>query len=223
MYCPSPEIAKCDSFSLNSILKNNFRGYESYCPSLAIYTLLPANSIRAFPDQKLALRQDLLKFGRCDVTFSVTTIMKLPQPYKPYCHLYKSTDNTKSYCDCVIQCSHRQMFEMLNCTFAQLDTLKKCVYESCLPNCIQEIFSYDIKDVTDSPSFINEKPNRDTIIIKILPKDTDEFTYIHQPKISRNDFSKFDGLLSLWLGFSFFLIYSYIEQCIKKYIAKKVR
>ena len=105
-----------------------------------------------------------------------------------------------------------------------LNTLNKCRYKLCLPNCIQEIYSYEIKDVTDSPSFINEKPNNDTIIIKILPQDADEFTYIHHPKISRNDlFSKFGGLLSLWLGFSFFSIYSHIEHCIKNFLAKKVR
>ena len=232
------------------ITKNESNDYHTNHVTVLV---IPANSIPTFLNQKLAFRQDLLKFGkRYDVTFSVTTIIKLSKPYKPYCHLYKSTDNTKSFYDCETRCIHRKMFEIINCSVAQGDvvlneefsekrmcivndwirfnyiefqnTFKKCRYELCLPNCIQEIYSYEIKDVTDSPSFINEKPNSDTIIIKILPQDADEFTYTHYPKISRNDlFSKFGGLLSLWLGFSFFSIYANIEHCIKNFLGKKVR
>ena len=232
------------------ITKNESNDYHTNHVTVLV---MPANTIPAFPDQKLAFRQDILKFGRrYDVTFSVTTILKLSQPYKPYCRFYESTDDTKSFYDCVTQCIHRKMFKMLNCSSGQMDVVlneefsekrmciandwieinyteylnifKKCEYELCFPNCIQEIYRNEIKDVTDSPSFINEKPDSDTIIIKILPQDADEFTYIHHPKISRNDlFSKFGGLLSLWLGFSFFSIYTYIEHCIQKYLAKKVR
>ena len=232
------------------ITKNDSNEYHTNHVTVIV---IPANSIPAFPNQKLAFRQDLLKFGRrYDVTFSVTTIIKLSQPYKPYCYDYKSTDDTKSFYDCATQCIHRKVFEMVNCSIAQVDVIfneefsekraciaedwmqfsytifdnifNKCRYEFCLSNCIQEIYSYEIKDVTDSPSFINDKPNNDTIIIKILPQDVDEFTYIHHPKISRNDlFSKFGGLLSLWLGFSFFSIYRCIENWIQNCLAKRVR
>ena len=230
------------------ITKNETNDYHTNQVTVLV---IPANSIPAFSKQKLAFRQDLLKFGRrYDVTFSKTTIMKLPKPYKPYCHDYKSTDYVKSYYDCGIRCIHRLVFEALNCSLVSMDVIvneefsekrmcrmmdltlrykpdliisaiSRCGFELCLPDCIQEIYNYEIKDVTDSPSFINEKLNDDTIIIKLLPQDADEFTYIHQPKLSRNDlFSKFGGLLSLWLGFSFFSIYNYIEHVILNHFAK---
>ena len=232
------------------IAKNQSNYYHT---NLVTVIINPANSISVLTKHKLAFRQDLLYFGRrYDVTFRKTTIMKLPKPYKPYCHSYKSNDDVKSYYDCSIRCLHRLIFESLNCSFPQMEVilneefserrictindliefnmtwfeivLNKCIHELCLPDCIEEIYEYKIKDVTDSPSFINDKPNNHTIIIQILPQDDDEFTYIHQPKIQRNDlFSKFGGLLSLWLGFSFFSIYKSIEHFIDYYMAKRVR
>ena len=88
----------------------------------------------------------------------------------------------------------------------------KCQNELCLPSCTEEIYEYEMKDVSDSPTFINEKIDNSMITINILPRDAEEFTYVHSPKITKNDlFSKFGGLLSLWLGFSFYSIYSQIE------------
>ena len=214
--------------------------------------VIPTDSIPIFPKQKLAFRQDLLKFGRrYDVTFTKTVISKLPPPYKPYCRNYQSTDYVKSFYDCQTRCIHKIVFETLNCSIAGVDVIlneefsekkmckkhdldkldviwflkvyNECENEVCLPNCIQEIYNYKITDVTESPSFINNRPNNDTIIIKILPDDEEEFLYNHQPKISINDLlSKFGGLLSLWLGFSFFSMYNQIEKAIQCHLAKKV-
>lgn len=93
----------------------------------------------------------------------------------------------------------------------------------CSPNCIKEIYNYEIKDVTDSPSMIHHKIDNNTIIIKLLPKDTEQYTYVHQPKITRYDFmSKLGGVLSLWLGFSFYTIYSHVEKLFRKLFTKNV-
>lgn len=242
--------AKDNEMAEIKITKNQSNYYHTNFVTVMIN---PENSISVLTKHKLAFRQDLLYFGRrYDVTFRKTTIIKLPKPYKPNCHSYKSNDYVKSYYDCSIRCLHKLFFETLNCSSALIEVilneefserrictvddlielnmswseiiLNKCTHELCLPDCIEEIYEYKIKDVTDSPSFINDKPNNHTIIIEILPQDDDEFTYIHQPKIPRNDlFSKFGGLLSLWLGFSFFSIYQSIEHFIDDYMAKRVR
>ena len=213
---------------------------------------IPTDSIPVFSKQKLAFRQDLLKFGRrYDVTFTKTTIKKLPQPYKPYCRNYQSTDYVKSFHDCHTRCIHRIMFQTFNCSMAGIDVIlnqefsekrmckkndldkfdviwflevySSCGNEVCLPSCNQEIYNYETTDVTESPSFINDRPSNDTIIIKILPDDEEEFLYVHQPKISTNDLlSKLGGLLSFWLGFSFFSMYNQIEKVIKSHLANRV-
>ena len=238
-----------DEMAVFQIKKNHSNDYHSNQLTVLVIRsqYLPLYSI-----QKLAFRQNQLKFGRqYDVTFSKSTIIKLPKPYQTGCYNYQKNEDVKSYMECVMKCIYRTIYKkykclphgsdiILNdefddkrlCNYKQMIKLdfnslrnltKRCKNEICLPDCTYEIYNYEIKDVTDSPSFFNEKVENDTITIYLLPQNSDEFTYIHQPKITRNDlFSKFGGLLSLWLGFSFFAIYSHIECFVKTQILKKV-
>ena len=234
--------ARDNEMALIQIKKNQTNDYHSNQIAVLI---IPSDSIPLFPTQKLGFRQNQLKFGkRYDVTFAKTTIKKLQKPYKPYCTDYNQDEHFKSYYDCTSKCVHSKIFEKYNCSFIGIDLIlnngfddkkmcgvnetldfdffffaeivPKCKTELCLPSCKEEIYSYEVKDVSDSPTFINEKIDNETIIINILPRDVEEFTYVHSPKISRNDlFSKFGGLISLWLGFSFYSIYSHIEYYVK--------
>lgn len=234
-------------------IKNNHS--NDYHSNRIIVLVTAPNTFPLYPIQKLAIRQNQLKFGRrYDITFARTTIKKLPKPYKPYCYEYTDDDDDKSYFDCALQCVHQKMFNKYNCSFSGMDliwndkmtdlklcsrkvikqlenfdnhlldkVIYQCKFELCSPDCINEIYNYKVKDVTDLPSFYDEGIDNDTIIIKLLPQDQDEFTYIHQPKISFNDLlSKLGGILSLWVGFSFYSIYARTESIIKKYFAKRV-
>ena len=218
----------------------------------------PANSMPTYTTQKLAFRQNQLKFGKIyDLTFSKTKIIKLPKPYKPFCHFYQDNADVKSFSECFVKCVERNMIEKYSCLMPEMDlTLNdqfenirlcnaneildvkyqyqlqfdivkwtiQCRSESCLPNCIQEIYNYEIKDVTDSLKFFRHNTiKNDTITINILPVNAEEYTYIHQPKISWNDLmSKFGGLLSLWIGFSFYSIYRHSESFFKRQFVKRV-
>ena len=109
--------------------------------------------------------------------------------------------------------------------------LSQCKNEICLPECIQEIYTCNIKDVTDSHfgtsfSLFNDTTHttdiNDTIIINILSGNTDVYTYIHHPKMTINDLlSKIGGLISLWFGFSFYSVYCMIESFIRVQLVKK--
>ena len=218
----------------------------------------PANSMPIYTVQKLAFRQNQLKFGRnYDLTFSKTKIIKPQKPYKPFCHSYQDNTDVKSYSECFVKCVQRNIIQKYDCLMPemditlndqfqnirlcnaseilhtkhqsqlQLDSFKwttQCKSKSCLPDCIQEIYNYEIKDVTDSLMFFRRKAiNNDTIIMNILPVNGEEYTYIHQPKISWNDLmSKFGGLLSLWIGFSFYSIYRHSESFFKRQFVKHV-
>lgn len=61
-------------------------------------------------------------------------------------------------------------------------------FELCLHSCVHEIYNYRVKNVTDSPLFYNNKEENDTIMIKLLPHDQNQFICIHQPRISLRDF-----------------------------------
>ena len=238
-----------DEMAVIRIRKNNSNYHHTNQVTILI---IPSNTIPVYPIQKLAFRQNQLKFGKkYDVSFSKATIIKLAKPYKPFCFDYKNSQTSKSYLECVVHCVHKTIFDKHNCLFFGLDMImndifsekrlcndsearkfdriwfnhlvKQCKHQLCLPDCVQEIYKYEIKDVTDSLAFHYEIIPNDTIIINILPVNNDEFTYIHQPKISRNDFiSKLGGLLSLWLGFSFYSVYNHIESFFKKYFRKNV-
>ena len=232
-----------------TIQKNHSNDYHS---NQVIVLVTAPNTFPLYPIQKLAIRQNQLKFGRrYDITFAKTTIKKLSKPYKPYCYEYTDDDDDKSYFDCALQCVHKKMFNLYNCCFVGMDLIwndqitdlrlcsinetkpenvkmlsqivYQCRFQLCPPDCIHEIYNYKVKDVTDSPSFYDDKIDNQTIVIKLLPQKADEFTYIHQPKIPTNDLlSKLGGILSLWLGFSFYSIYVYIQSIIQKYFAKRV-
>ena len=218
--------------------------------------IIPSNSIPDFSVQKLAFRQNSLKFGRkYDVTFSKTKIIKLPKPYNTSCYDYKNDQNEKSYSNCVRRCMITKFFNKNKCIFLGMELilngefndkklcskkvkfnhielmnfLYKCKSQICLSDCIQEIYSYEIKDVTHSHfdisfSMFNDTTDiNNTIVINILPGDTNVHTYIHHPKISINDlFSKFGGLISLWLGFSFYSVYLHTKSFIRVHFIKNV-
>ena len=99
--------------------------------------------------------------------------------------------------------------------------ITNCTRE-CLPDCNHEIYKYEIKDITDAPQLNAIAPDKDTIIINLLAKSTDHFTYAYQPKLTISDFiSRFGGLLSLWLGYSFYSIYCHVEDFVIKMIQRK--
>ena len=98
--------------------------------------------------------------------------------------------------------------------------MRNCTRE-CLPDCNHEIYKYEIKDITDAPQLDAVSSDKDTIIINLLAKLTDHFTYAYQPKLTISDFiSRFGGLLSLWLGFSFYSIYCHVEDFVIKMIQR---
>ena len=238
------ENAKDNEMALIKIQRNKTNDYHSNKITIVIF---PSNELPLFPTQKLGFRQNQLKFGRrYDVTFAKATIKKLNEPYIPHCIDYiKENSQFRSYYDCTVRCLHRKIFHNFNCSFIGIDLVlndgfddkkmcgkdelenfddiffgqivPQCKYELCLPDCTHEIYKYEVKDVTESPTFIDNKIENDTILINILPQEVDEFTYIHQPKILLNDLiSNFGGLLSLWLGFSFFSLYTFIESQLRR-------
>lgn len=200
----------------------------------------PSNAIPLFKIQKLALRQNKLKFGRqYDLTFTKDVIEKKGNPYKPICQKYD--DEFKSQSHCISKCVHSRFYDKYNCVVFGLDkiyegelrnyklcnaeqnlktdfnwvrqTLYNCSTTICLPNCYEEIYTYEVKDVTDSPATRNETTENDTIVINLMAQQYDEFTYLYHPIIDQNDLiTKFGGLLSLWLGFSFYSIYKQLEK-----------
>lgn len=240
---------KDNEMAVITIKKNESHYYHT---NKVTVLLTPSNTMPVYPIQKLSFRQNQLVFGRkYDLTFSKKTIIKLPNSYE-YC-LNDDEENRKfnSHTECSIHCILTRYFEKYNCLLYGLDLLftdtfiqekrlcndketlqfqeiwfdsmiKQCISQ-CTPECVKKIYNYKIKDVTDSPSMINDEIDNNTIIMKLLPKDSDEYIYIHQPKITRNDLqSKLGGLLSLWLGFSFYSIYRHIEKLIQTFLAKKV-
>ena len=108
-----------------------------------------------------------------------------------------------------------------NINLAWLDqVLESCSNQMCLPNCTEQIYSYQVKDSTE---FSDEEISNDTIVINLLAKNDNEFTYVYQPKIAHSDLmSNFGGLLSFWLGFSFYEIYSHFDYLINKLYGKKI-
>ena len=217
--------------------------------------IVPSYSYPSFYIQILSFRQNLLKFGRrYDVTFSKTKIIKLPKPYNTSCHDYKNDENDKSYFDCVrrciiikylnkYKCIHFWLEFILNDGFNEEKLCKdlnkfnreelykwisECKSQICLTECVQEIYTYNIKDITDSHfdtsfSLFNDTTNlNDTIIISISHGNTDVYTYIHHPKMTINDLlSKIGGLICLWLGFSFYSVYCMIESFVRVQYVKK--
>ena len=140
------------------------------------------------------------------MTFAKTTIKKLTQPYKSYCMNYTNENNQfKSYYDCVIRCLHGKVFDNFNCSFVGIDLVlndgfddkmmcgrndaeniddilfgkivPECKYKLCLPDFTHEIYKYEVKDVTESPTFINNNIENHTILMNILPQEIDEFTF----------------------------------------------
>ena len=244
------ENARDNEMAVITIKKNESNYYHT---NEVTVLLTPSNVVPFHPIQKLSFRQNQLIFGRkYDLTFSKTTIIKIPNSYESHCSNYDPKNRKfNSYAECTIHCVLTSYFEKYNCLLYGLDLLftdtfiqerrlcnyketvdmdtewffsmvKQCFHQ-CTPECIQKVYNYKIKDVTDSASMMNDKIDNNTIIIKLLPKDNDEYTYIHQPKITRSDLlSKLGGLLSLWLGFSFYSIYRHIEKLIQTFLAKTV-
>ena len=200
----------------------------------------PSNVVPLFKIQKLALRQNKLKFGRqYDLIFTKDVIRKMGQSYKPICQMYDG--ELKSQSHCISECVHSKFYKKYNCVIFGMDkiyqgelnnyklcnveqtlktnlnwnrqTLNNCSTKICLPDCYGEIYTYQVKDITDSPATRNETRENDTIVINLMAKRYDEFTYLYQPIITPIDlFSKFSGLLCLWLGFSFYSIYKQLEK-----------
>ena len=247
------EISDKDIDNEMATIKIKKNDSDLYNTNLITVLIIPTNSMPIFSNQKLAFRQNLLKFGRnYDLTFSKTKIIKQPKPYKPFCHFYKKNDQVKSSSECYLNCVERSVIKKYNCLLDGMDItlndqfeniklcnateiirfnlfdigvwMNQCKFKSCLPDCIQEIYNFEIKDVTDSPMLFKDNAiNNDTIIMNILPVNGEEYTYIHQPKISWNDLmSKFGGLLSLWIGFSFYSIYRHSESFFKRQFVKHV-
>lgn len=244
---------KADESVKISINKNVSKDYHTNQFAVAI---IPSNSIPDFAVQRFAFKQKLLKFGRrYDVTFSKTKIINLPKPYNTSCHDYKNSQNDKSYSDCVRRCMIMKCLNKNKCLFIGMQFILngefndeklcktevkfnftefinffyQCRHKICLPDCVQEIYSYEIKDVTHSHfdisfSLFNDTIDiNNTIVINILPRDTNVYIYTHLPKISFDDLlSKFGGLISLWLGFSFYSVYYHTESFIRIYLIKKV-
>lgn len=93
----------------------------------------------------------------------------------------------------------------------------------CKPNCIQETYEFELREIDDNELSKKFKAHRnqsdsshtDFSYITVLAKNSDETHLQHSPKMKLTDFlCNIGGLFSLWLGMSVISIFDYLMATI---------